>query len=62
MMIFARPSGFGYPNQPEAVIPCGSTKAYPLQPTLFYKDFISPDPLGMVSVENPNEYTDKMRK
>ena len=41
MMIFARLSGFGYPNQLEAVIPYGSTKAYSQQPTLFYKDFIS---------------------
>ena len=41
MMIFARPSGSGYPNQLEAVIPYGSTKAYPQRPTLFYKDFIS---------------------
>ena len=42
MMIFARPSGSGYPNQLEAVIPYGSTKAYSQRPTLLYKDFHIP--------------------
>ena len=41
MMIFPRPSGSGYPNQLEAIIPYGSTKAYSQWPTLFYKDLIS---------------------
>ena len=40
MMIFARPSGSGWPNQLEAVIPYGSTKAYPQWPTLFTRIFI----------------------
>lgn len=38
---FARPSGSGYPSRLEAMIPYGSTKAYPQRPTPFYKDFIS---------------------
>ena len=55
MMIFARPPGSGYPNQLEAIIPYGSTKAYSQRPTLFYKDFSYPaDPLDMVSVEYPS--------
>ena len=41
MMIFAWPSGSGYPNQLEAVITYRSTKAYSQRPTLFYKDFMS---------------------
>ena len=41
MMIFARPSGSGYPNQLEAIIPYGSTKAYSQRPTLFTRIFIS---------------------
>ena len=42
MMIFARPSGSGYPSQLEAIIPYGSPKAYSQGPTLFYKDFHIP--------------------
>ena len=40
MMIFARPSGSGCPNQLEAVVPYGSTKAYPQRLTLFTRIFI----------------------
>ena len=39
MMIFARPSGSGYPSQLEAIIPYGSTKAYSQRPTLFTRIF-----------------------
>ena len=40
MMIFARPSGSGYPSQLKAIITYGATKPYPLRITLFYEDFI----------------------
>ena len=42
MMIFARPSGSGYPSQLEAIIPYGSTKAYSQRPTLVTRIFHIP--------------------
>ena len=42
MMIFARPSGSGYPSQLKAIIPYGSTKAYSQRPTLFTRIFHIP--------------------
>ena len=41
MMIFARPSGSGYPSQLESMMTYGSAKANPQRPTMFYKGFIS---------------------
>ena len=63
MMIFARPSGSGYPNQLEAIIPYGSTKAYSQRPTLFTRIFHIPlTRLTWLVWKNPIGYTDKMRK
>ena len=54
-MYFARPSGSGYPNQLEAIIPYGSTKTYTFSGLLYLQGFSYPaDPLDMVSVEYPS--------
>jgi hypothetical protein len=62
MMIFARPSGFGYPSQLVAKLHM-EPQRYTLSGLLCSTRISYPaDPLGMVSVKNPNGHTDKMRK